>query len=188
MYGTETVSRSEQSMERIEQISSWLKEKNISSAFIHSKENVFYLTGFYTEPHERLMGVFIFQDEEPFFVCPQMEAGQARAAGWAYEIIGYGDHQNPWELISSALQKRNGQCLKVAVEKETLALSRAEMLQAVTNGAEPCLCRRKAEPNPRHQRRKRNQHPPRSGQACRLRGRSRSRRIKRGDSGNRCRR
>ncbi|MCY7781182.1 M24 family metallopeptidase [Bacillus haynesii] len=123
-------------MERIEQISSWLKEKNISSAFIHSKENVFYLTGFYTEPHERLMGVFIFQDEEPFFVCPQMEAGQARAAGWAYEIIGYGDHENPWELISSALQKRNGQCSKVAVEKETLALSRAEMLQAVTNGAE----------------------------------------------------
>lgn len=56
--------------------------------------------------------------------------------GWAYEIIGYGDHQNPWELISSALQKRNGQCLKVAVEKETLALSRAEMPQAVTNGAE----------------------------------------------------
>ncbi|MCY8574226.1 aminopeptidase P family N-terminal domain-containing protein, partial [Bacillus haynesii] len=104
-------------MERIEQISSWLKEKNISSAFIHSKENVFYLTGFYTEPHERLMGVFIFQDEEPFFVCPQMEAGQARAAGWAYEIIGYGDHENPWELISSGLQKRNGQYSKVAVEK-----------------------------------------------------------------------
>ncbi|OMI24539.1 hypothetical protein BTA30_22245, partial [Bacillus swezeyi] len=33
-------------MERIEKISSWLKEKDISSAFIHSKENVFYLTRF----------------------------------------------------------------------------------------------------------------------------------------------
>ncbi|MFT0802348.1 Xaa-Pro peptidase family protein [Bacillus swezeyi] len=123
-------------MERIEKISSWLKEKDISSAFIHSKENVFYLTGFYTEPHERLMGVFAFQNEEPFFVCPLMEKSQAEAAGWAYDIIGYEDHENPWDLIAEALKKRNLKLSKVAVEKEAISLSRAEMLKEVTNGAE----------------------------------------------------
>lgn len=51
---------------RIQRVSSWLKEMGHTAAFIHTKENVFYLTGFYTEPHERLMGLFIFQEEEPF--------------------------------------------------------------------------------------------------------------------------
>ncbi|MFN2745982.1 M24 family metallopeptidase [Bacillus sp. z60-18] len=123
-------------MERIEQISAWLQENDISSAFIHSKENVFYLTRFYTEPHERLMGVFAFQTGEPFFVCPLMEKNQAKAAGWPHDIIGYEDHENPWDLIAEALKKRNLKLSKVAVEKETLSLSRAEMLKAVTNGAE----------------------------------------------------
>ncbi|NPC92348.1 aminopeptidase P family protein [Bacillus sp. WMMC1349] len=123
-------------MERIEYISSWLKEKDYQLAFIHSKENVFYLTNFYTEPHERLMGVFVFQDEEPFFVCPQMEASQAKTAGWTYDIIGYEDHENPWELISATLKKRNLQFEKVAVEKETISLFRAEMLRTAANGAD----------------------------------------------------
>ncbi|WP_411803013.1 M24 family metallopeptidase [Bacillus sonorensis] len=120
----------------MEHISSWLREKDISAAFIHSKENVFYLTHFYTEPHERLMGVFAFQNEEPFFVCPLMEKSQAKEAGWAYDIIGYEDHENPWDLISAALKKRNLPLAKVAVEKEAISLSRADMLRAVTNGAE----------------------------------------------------
>ncbi|MDA1475769.1 M24 family metallopeptidase [Bacillus changyiensis] len=123
-------------MERIEYISSWLKEKDYQLAFIHSKENVFYLTNFYTEPHERLMGVFVFQDEEPFFVCPQMEASQAKTAGWTSDIIGYEDHENPWELISATLKKRNLQFEKVAVEKETISLLRVDMLRTVTNGAD----------------------------------------------------
>ncbi|WP_411810326.1 M24 family metallopeptidase [Bacillus glycinifermentans] len=130
------VCRREPDVKRIEQLSSWLKEQDISSAFIHSKENVFYLTHFYTDPHERLMGVFVFQHEEPFFVCPLMEKNQAKEAGWAYEIIGYEDHENPWDLISAALQKRGLRLAKVAVEKEAISLSRADMLKHVTNGAE----------------------------------------------------
>lgn len=123
-------------MNRIQRVSSWLKEAGHTAAFIHTKENVFYLTGFYTEPHERLMGLFIFQEEEPFFVCPGMEAGQARNAGWNHEIIGYADHENPWELIEKALKKRNISIHMLAVEKDSISLSRAEQLKHATGGAQ----------------------------------------------------
>lgn len=127
---------------RLEHMTSWLKEKEYDMAFLHSTANVFYVTNFYTDPHERLMGVFAFQEAEPFFVCPFMEMGQAKAAGWEHEIIGYHDHENPWNMIKESLHKRG--ILKasaIAVEKEALSYARAESLlqlfpQAMLHAAE----------------------------------------------------
>lgn len=114
---------------RLEKVTDWLKEQNMSMAFINSTENVFYLTNFHTDPHERLMGLFIFQDKEPLFVVPSMEVSQAKDAGWHFDILGYGDHEDPWELIANALTKRQiGKLEKVAIEKDTLSYRRAESL------------------------------------------------------------
>ncbi|MDJ1631841.1 aminopeptidase P family N-terminal domain-containing protein [Bacillus velezensis] len=58
------------------------------AAFIHTKENVFYLTDFYTDPHERLMGLFLFQEQEPFsFVREWKPDKPARRVGaWYYRL------------------------------------------------------------------------------------------------------
>jgi len=112
---------------RLNRVMNWLKEKKYDMAFLHSKENVFYLTNFYADSHERLMGVFVFPNTEPFLICPFMEIGQARAAGWEYEIAGYYDHENPWDMIKQFLHKRGlVEAAAVAVEKDTLAYARAE--------------------------------------------------------------
>src|SRR5690606_7433364 len=91
--------------------------------------NVFYLTNFYTDPHERLLGLFVFQDEEPILICPKMEVAQAQNAGWQYEIIGYNDTDNPWQLIQRSLAKRNVTVSTLALEKEHLNVERFEQLQ-----------------------------------------------------------
>lgn len=117
--------------QRLEMVTKWLKEKDTDAAFIHSAENVFYLTNFLTDPHERLMGLFVFKDSEPFFICPGMETSQAKDAGWGQELIGYGDHEDPWEIIQKAIHKRSGgKALSVAVEKDLLSYSRAENLMS----------------------------------------------------------
>ncbi|MFS0509344.1 aminopeptidase P family N-terminal domain-containing protein [Bacillus altitudinis] len=36
-------------MNRMKNLSSWLKKKDIQGAFIHTKENVFYLSGYFTD-------------------------------------------------------------------------------------------------------------------------------------------
>ncbi|WP_078545109.1 M24 family metallopeptidase [Litchfieldia alkalitelluris] len=117
--------------ERLEKTTSWLKEKDISFGMLTSTANVFYLSGFYTEPHERLLALFVFQNEEPFLVCPNMEKTQAKASGWEYEIVGFSDTDDPWELIKTALSKRNITPDKIAVEKEHMNIERYEKLHSL---------------------------------------------------------
>ncbi len=114
---------------RLENFSNWLKEAGQTFAFVHSSSNVFYLSNFECEPHERLLGLFIFPDAEPFLVCPGMEVSQARDAGWKHEIIGHGDADDPWEFIHNALKSRGiKEANQVAIEKETLSYGRAEQI------------------------------------------------------------
>ncbi|HYK72684.1 MAG TPA: Xaa-Pro peptidase family protein [Pseudoneobacillus sp.] len=116
--------------ERIKKISSWMKDSNIQLCFITNPDNVFYLSGFLSEPHERLLGVAIFQEEEPFLICPGMEKEDAKRAGWTGEIIGHSDIDRPWELIQKAVAKRISSIEKVAIEKEHMNVERYE---AITN-------------------------------------------------------
>lgn len=139
---------------RLDHVMGWLKEKEYDMAFLHSKENVFYLTNFYADPHERLMGIFAFPEAEPFLVCPFMEIGQAKAAGWEYEIAGYYDHENPWDLIKQSLHKRGiSEAAAIAVEKDTLAYARAEAFfqlfpQVVLRSAEEAMNEMRAVKDP----------------------------------------
>jgi Xaa-Pro dipeptidase len=122
---------------RLEKLSSWLKQESIDAAFLTSTANVFYLSGFLCHPHERLLGLFVFPEAEPLLICPQMEVKQAKNAGWSYEILGYDDTQNPWEMIRDALTSRKIQpngVRTLAVEKDHLSYRRAELLMSILPG------------------------------------------------------
>jgi Xaa-Pro dipeptidase len=108
-----------------------MKEQNIEVSFITSTENVFYMSGFYTTPHERLLALVVFQEEEPFLVCPQMEIHDAKRAGWDHEIIGFSDIDRPWELINRAINNRLKTVNKVAIEKEHMNVERYEQLSTL---------------------------------------------------------
>lgn len=109
----------------------WMKQNDIDVSFLTSTENVFYLSGFYSEPHERLLGLLLFQEKEPILVCPGMEKEGAKASGWEYEIIGYSDIDNPWQRIESAVQKRLSKIAKAAIEKEHMNVERFEAISAI---------------------------------------------------------
>jgi Xaa-Pro dipeptidase len=113
--------------ERLKTLITWMKEKNIEATFLNSTENVFYLSNFHTDPHERLMGIVVFKDGTPLFVLPQMEVGQLKSAGWQHEIVGYSDHEDPWKLLKPLIEARNlGTPEAVAIEKEVLSYGRSE--------------------------------------------------------------
>lgn len=117
---------------RLEELSDWLQEESVDAAFLNSTENVFYLTNFHTDPHERLMGLFVFPNAEPLFIVPGMEVGQVKDSGWPYEVLGYADHENPWSLIEESLQKRDlGHVEKIAFEHEVLTYGRSQSLQSL---------------------------------------------------------
>ncbi|WP_430708761.1 M24 family metallopeptidase [Paenalkalicoccus suaedae] len=80
-----------------------LQSTNTDAVLLQSQSNVFYATGFNANPHERLIGVFIFKDHEPILICPSMEVNQISDV-FKGEIIGYKDTQNPWDLLKERLQ------------------------------------------------------------------------------------
>lgn len=121
--------------QRIEKLQAWMKGSDIQVSFITSTENVFYLSGYYCQPHERLLGLAIFQEEEPFLVCPAMEKHAAKRSGWEFEIIGVSDTDQPWELLQKAVKKRISHAGKVAIEKEHMNVERFEELGKLFSGA-----------------------------------------------------
>ncbi|PGL69142.1 Xaa-Pro peptidase family protein [Bacillus sp. AFS055030] len=121
---------------RIQNLSTWLKEQDIQLGFITSTENVFYLTNFHCNPHERLLACLVFPNEEPILVCPQMEVGHVQNAGWKYGVIGFNDSQDPWAMIQESLAKRNISVNRMAIEKEHLLVGRYERLVQLFPGAQ----------------------------------------------------
>jgi len=115
----------------------WLESNDIPFAFITSTENVFHLSGFHSDPHERLLALAIFPHAEPILICPKMEAPDAKNAGWEYEIIGYTDVEDPWSMIQKAVGERNVRATKIAIEKEHLNVERYEKIQ--THFEKPAL-------------------------------------------------
>ena len=96
-------------MSKVQQIQQYLKEQQVDAAFITTPDNVFYVSGFRSEPHERLLGVMVFQEAEPFIICPKMEVPDALAAGWEFEAVGHEDTEDAWEVVAKAAEARGVQ-------------------------------------------------------------------------------
>ncbi|WP_146551077.1 Xaa-Pro peptidase family protein [Rummeliibacillus sp. SL167] len=117
-------------MNKVQLIQNYLQENNIDAAFITTPDNVFYLSGFSSDPHERLLGVMVFKNAQPFMICPKMEVPDAKSAGWSYEVVGHDDTENAWEIFHNTAETRNVPLNTIAIEKNHLTVERLESLQA----------------------------------------------------------
>jgi len=115
-------------LSKINKIKQFLQIKNIEVAFISTPDNVFYVSGFSSNPHERILGVFIFKEAEPFLICPKMEVPDVLATNWPYKVVGYSDTENPWEIIQSEITKRIVNDVSIAIEKSHITVERFELL------------------------------------------------------------
>ena len=66
-------------MSRLAQIVQKLKKQGIEAAVLSDPVSINYLTGFYSDPHERLMFLFLFADQEPLLVLPELDALRAKS-------------------------------------------------------------------------------------------------------------
>ncbi|MDQ0220066.1 aminopeptidase P family protein [Peribacillus cavernae] len=117
--------------QRMEAVKEWLNQNTIDAALITAPENVFYLSGYLSNPHERLLALAVFQDAEPFLVVPKMEAAEAKESGWDAEIIGYTDIEDPWEQIKQSVENRSLTIKRIAIEKEHMNVERYEKVNVV---------------------------------------------------------
>lgn len=110
---------------RIEQIVNWLQTKRIDAAFVSSSANVFYLTGFACDPHERLLGLWVFPNGKTVLICPLLENERVIDAGWQGEVYAYGDSEDTWQWMAQSF----GHQQTIAIEQDHLTYRRAALLQ-----------------------------------------------------------
>lgn len=121
---------------RLKNFQNWLHENRIDVAVLTSSDTVFYFSGFMSDPHERVLAIAIFPEEEPFLFCPQMEVETAKATGFPYPIYGYSDTDSPWDMLAGKIVKRIPSVKRIAIEKEHMTVDRFEMIRKTFPDAE----------------------------------------------------
>lgn len=116
---------------RIQSLLSELQKNQLDSMLISTPANVYYLSNYLTDPHERIVAVYVSTTLDPVLILPAMEAEDAKRAGWNYSMIDYHDHENPWELFKSFLEESGNLPGTIGVEEDNLTLSRYHNIKTI---------------------------------------------------------
>ncbi|MEP9852241.1 Xaa-Pro peptidase family protein [Staphylococcus aureus] len=106
---------------KLEQITAELKTQHAGAAWITTPINIFYFTGYLSDPHERLLALLIKENGDQVLFCPQLEVEDVKASPFKGEVIGYLDTEN-------ALDKHVFTVSKLLVEAEHLTVKRQREL------------------------------------------------------------
>jgi Xaa-Pro dipeptidase len=111
----------------------WMRAHGADVAFLTNPVSIAYLTGFATNPHERLMAL-VLSDDRAVLVVPGLEEERAASVARGVSVVAWRDGGDPWAAVAGALAVARG---RLAVEKGHLSLARWERLRELASGAEP---------------------------------------------------
>lgn len=108
-------------MSKIKKITKQLQHEQADAAWITTPLNVFYFTGYRSEPHERLFALLITANGDQTLYCPKMEVEEVKNSPFEGKIIGYLDTENPFEIDPLSFNK-------LLIESEHLTVKRQREL------------------------------------------------------------
>ncbi len=112
---------------RRETLIQYLTSEKIEIAMITDPFNIFYYTGFLSEPHERFMAVMIdVKADQTVLFVPALDKSAADAISDVSTIIPISDEEEPFEVVARALNK---EAVLFGVEKKSLNLFRYDSLK-----------------------------------------------------------
>ncbi len=109
----------------LDDLRGWLARHNLDALYVTKPVSIAYLTGFYAEPYERLMGLAVRPDRTTLIV-PALEQEKASHHSDLADVVAWRDGEDAYALVRAALEG----CVEVGVEKEHMSLLAAEMLIA----------------------------------------------------------
>ncbi|WP_017549816.1 M24 family metallopeptidase [Salinicoccus carnicancri] len=120
--------------ERIKALTNHPSLENIEVIVITDPSNIYYMTGFYADPHERYMSLFIdTENEETYLFLPALDKEIAADIAKVDNIIPVSDEQNPFTIIREALK---GMPDIIGIEMNTVTVSHHNGLKDIFLGAE----------------------------------------------------
>ncbi|BAS45866.1 Xaa-Pro dipeptidase [Staphylococcus schleiferi] len=109
-------------MSKLDQLVQALNENEADAAWISHPINIFYFTGYKSDPHERLFALLVRKDGEPILFCPQLEVEEVKNSPFEGQIIGYLDTENPFD-------KHQNHYDKLLIEESHLTVQRYRALK-----------------------------------------------------------
>jgi Xaa-Pro aminopeptidase len=98
--------------------------QRVEAAYITRPVSIAYLTGFHSEPRERLMALAV-RPEGATLIVPALEKDHAANTAADVGVVSWSDGEDPYVLVSEALRGIE----RIGVEKDHLTLRSAEILQ-----------------------------------------------------------
>jgi len=94
---------------RRDQLKNYLKEEKIQYAMVCHPANVFYFTGFNSDPHERFMALFLdVEKEKEVLFVPGLDKDAAEMASDIQTIVPISDIQVPFDVLQNTVGKLDG--------------------------------------------------------------------------------
>lgn len=106
---------------KTEEIVKAIHEQDADAAWITTPLNVFYFSGYLSEPHERLLALLITKDGEQVLFVPKLEVEEVKASPFKGKVVGNADGEDPFKLVDYHFDK-------ILVENEHLTLKRQKEL------------------------------------------------------------
>jgi Xaa-Pro dipeptidase len=114
---------------RFERLKQHMIDHSLELVMVTSPTNVYYLTGFHSDPYERFMALVIdLKNNLTTLYVPELDAELAQAQSGLQSIIPVSDMDNPYEMLRENI---GDQVLSLGVEKQIMSLFQSERLAEI---------------------------------------------------------
>lgn len=118
---------------RLSNLQGYIRKNGWDGGLITSRNNIYYLSGFDYEPHERFTGLFVLAEHDPVLVLPEMEVEMLLKTGWSYDYLSYSDSEDVWAKMKRLLGNKIGGSM--GIEENYISFRYIKMIQAsLTDG------------------------------------------------------
>ncbi|MCP3739437.1 M24 family metallopeptidase [Rossellomorea sp. BNER] len=95
---------SNQYQKRLNDFIQHLEKQQVDLAIVNSPKNVFYYTGFQSEPYERFMALVIdLRNQKNYLFVPALDQEAAEESSFVKEIIPISDELNPYKVLKDTI-------------------------------------------------------------------------------------
>lgn len=120
-------------MSRINQLYTYMQKTELDAMIVMLPKHVYYLTDFYSDPHERFMGLVLVKGQEPALIVPALDKEAAFEATGMENILTHTDTDNPYDVLRKAIPTT---CKRIGLEKNYVTVNRYEAMRSALGGTE----------------------------------------------------
>ncbi|MFD0824175.1 M24 family metallopeptidase [Neobacillus sp. M.A.Huq-85] len=119
----------EQYQQRLDKLMGHLHQQQVDLAIINSPKNVFYYTGFNSDPHERFMALVLdLRNGNQYLFVPALDKEAAEKNSTIQNLVPITDEVNPYQVLRNTVGEG---IRKIGLETKNISLFQQEQLHSI---------------------------------------------------------